>query len=109
MALVLVAGLFLLPLAAVAAPLSVPNYCALTVERLKLAERTWTRANRPPNAEEEAPVYQNYGTTVGEYLALGSLQAREISLYLSAHPDLSAEIDRLSASIREHIQKRTTP
>ncbi len=92
-----------------AAEITVENYCQLTLARLQLVDRTWTTSDRPPTEQEQAALFQTYGTTMKDYLAMSSARAQEIAGYLAAEEALHAEIIRLSEKIRDYIQARSAP
>jgi hypothetical protein len=88
-----------------AAELSVEAYWELSVARLQLAEEAWGQASRSPTADEEARLWQRYGTTAAEYYAFGSTHRDEVAQYLAAYPDIGAEVERLSARLEELIEQ----
>jgi len=86
-----------------AADLSVERYCELSIARLEFALDLWEREGRGPNTLEEAMLWQWNGTTAEEYYAFASIHRKEVEAYLTAHPDIRTEIERLSARINELI------
>jgi hypothetical protein len=88
-----------------AASLSVATYCELSVARLQLATDTWEKAGRSPTGDEEAILWQRYGTIAEEYYAFGSAHREEVNQYLTTYPEVSMEVERLSARLEELIEQ----
>jgi hypothetical protein len=86
--------------------LTVPRYCELTIERLRLAQSSWIRDGRPPQPQDEATLWQRYRTTAEAYLRFAGEHRADVERYLAARPDLQVEIDGLSRQIRIAIESR---
>jgi hypothetical protein len=87
-----------------AAELTLETYTALSIQRLELAEGSWSSAAAPPTAEAMAALFASHGTTEAAFIAYTSAQRRAIDDHLAAHPAQRQRIQELSASVREAIQ-----
>jgi len=88
------------------ADLSVSDYCALTVERLKLSVQSWEAGQRGTlSAQAEAGLWGRYNTTADEYLGFMGRHSNEVNAYLAANSGVKEQVDSLSARVRELISQ----
>lgn len=89
---------------AVAAELSLDRYLALSIQRLELAERSWSAKGRPPSRSAMTGLFARYGTSESEYIAYTSANREAIEAHLGEHPERKRRIVELSARIAEAIK-----
>jgi hypothetical protein len=83
----------------------VERYCDVSIKRLAFVLEVRENKGRNPNALEEALFLQTHGVAWEEYHAFASAHPREVDAYLQAHPEMQAEIERLSTRIHVLIRQ----
>ena len=84
--------------------LNVTTYIDMTLARLQLVLDTWRREGRSPNTgEQEAVLWEWYGTTAKAYYAFASTHRQEIARHLAAHPEVQEDIQNLRVQIHALI------
>ncbi|HRZ54299.1 MAG TPA: hypothetical protein P5525_02445 [Candidatus Paceibacterota bacterium] len=87
-------------------PLTVEQYCQLSIDRLEVTRSCWYWLRDGPTPDQLKPVWEKYKTTEKDFLAFGSEHAKEIDQYFDAKPELKAKVDAMSTEIREYVQRR---
>ena len=89
--------------------ITVATYVDLSIARLEQVKAALEQENRALTEFEEYQLLQQYGITAEEYVTYRSAHHEEVDNYLAMHPELSEQIDRLSAGIRTLIEQGETP
>lgn len=87
-------------------PLSVEQYCQLSLDRLEVLRSCWYWLPAGPTAGHLHPLWQKYRTTEKDFLAFGSKHAKQIDQYFDAKPELKAKVEAISGEIRDYVQSR---
>jgi hypothetical protein len=90
-------------------PLTVENYCNLTVERLELARSSWYWLKAAPTDVQLQALWEKYNTNEKEYLRFASKNRQKLEQHLEKHADLKQKIDQLSEEIKLYIKQGVDP
>jgi hypothetical protein len=85
--------------------LTVEDYIALTVDRLRIAEQAWLQQDRAPTPAETDPLWSAYATTAADYVAFGSRNRLAVASYLARHPGVRDDIEQRSQRIRALVSQ----
>jgi hypothetical protein len=84
-------------------PLTVERYCDVALAQLRFAESLWREQGRAPTDADDEPLWSQHATTREAYYAFMSAHRPEVEAHLESHPEAKAEIEALSAAIRDLI------